>query len=181
MIHPDKIFGRLGNRLFQMAFVIAWAKDNGTDIYLQDPKYFDKHGEYIKQVFGDGIGYINKVAVHVRRGDYVGNSFYVDLSKTDYYQEAMAKFPGAEFLVFSDDIAWCKQQDVFKGCEFSEGWSELADLNRMASCAGHIIANSSFSWWGAYLAPNTKKVIAPKAWHPDGVERTKCPDTWIRI
>ena len=53
----------------------------------------------------------------------------------------------------------------------------------MAGCKGHIIANSSFSWWAAYIAPQEGKVVAPSAlnWHPDGVERTKCPKEWVRI
>jgi len=52
-------------------------------------------------------------------------------------------------------------------------------MNIMASCKGVITANSSFSWWGAYLSKG--KVIAPLAWYSDGVERTKCPNTWIRV
>ena len=51
----------------------------------------------------------------------------------------------------------------------------------MASCVGHIIANSSFSWWGAFISPYTKKVIAPKNWYTDNIERTKCPNNWIKL
>lgn len=182
MIHPDKIFGRLGNRMFQGAFMYAYAKKNGTDYYFQDTEFFAGYEGDIKLLFGSDIPRkTDMVAIHVRRGDYVNNSFYVDLTQTNYYIEAMLNFPDSKFLIFSDDIEWCKHQDMFKDCEFSEGNNELEDMNLMASCVGHIIANSSFSWWGAYISPYTKKVIYPSQWYADGIVRTKCPSEWIKI
>lgn len=176
-------FGRLGNQMFQMAFIYAWAKEHSTDIYLQDPKYFEKYANEIKALYGDitwtGDEMNDYVSIHVRRGDYVGNSFYVDLTETSYYQNAMVRFPNRKFLVFSDDITWCKKQEVFQDCEFSEGKSELGDLNLMLHCNGHIIANSTFSWWGAWLGKGT--TVCPKQWYSDGVERTVCPKEWVRI
>lgn len=182
MLHPDKIFGRLGNRLFQMAFAYAYARENAMDYYFQDEQFFKKYSHEIKALFGDNIPTrTDMVAIHVRRGDYVKNKFYVDLMETTYYEDAMAQFPGEEFLVFSDDIGWCMQQPIFMGCEFSNEKDELKDLNLMASCKGHIIANSSFSWWGAYLSPYSEKIVAPKAWYADGINRTKVPDSWLVI
>lgn len=181
MIHPDKIFGRLGNRMFQGAFMLAYAEDNGTDYYFQDPELFEHHADKIKALYrGDIPMKTSMVAIHVRRGDYVDNDFYVDLTNTNYYQDAMPEFPDAKFLVFSDDINWCKEQAIFKDCEFSEGNDEIADMNLMASCEGHIIANSSYSWWGAYISPYTKKVVYPSRWYTDGMTRTKCPKEWIK-
>jgi hypothetical protein len=181
MKKPSSIFGRLGNQMFQGAYIYAQMRDGAIDdIYVQDPKYFEKYRSEIMKLYGDGIGYKNKVAIHVRRGDYVDNPFYVDLTKTDYYKRAIAEFPDAKFLVFSDDIDFCKTYFIGEQYEFDES-NEIDALNAMASCVGHIIANSSFSWWGAYLAPYTKKVIAPKLWYTDNVERTKTPDSWIRI
>lgn len=178
MINPDKLFGRLGNRMFQMAFIMKYAKDNRTDIYFQDPKWFI--GDDIKRLFHIGIGEkIDQVAIHVRRGDYVNNPFYVDLTETDYYLRAMDLFPDSDFLVFSDDIEWCKSLSIFNDCSFSEGKDEIEDMNIMASCSGHIIANSSFSWWGAYLSPYSKKIVAPNNWYSDGEQRTICPKEWI--
>ncbi len=171
--------------MFQYAFIYAWAKEHGTDIYLQDPKYFEKYANEIKALFGDATWHdtkmIDKVSLHVRRGDYVGNTFYVDLTQTDYYQKAMTEFPGRKFLVFSDNIKWCKEQEIFKDCDFSEGRTELEDLNLMMTCMGHILANSTFSWWGAWLGKG--KVVAPSVtnWYNDGIERTVCPKNWIRI
>lgn len=186
MIEPYKLFGRLGNQMFQMAFIYAWAKEHGTDIYLQDPKYFEKYANEIKALYGDitwhDIDMIDKVSLHIRRGDYTGNTFYVNLSATDYYEKAMAEFPDRKFLVFSDDIKWCKEYfDGRDNIEFSEGRGELEDLNLMMKCDGHIIANSTFSWWGAWLGKG--KVVAPSItnWYTDGIERTVCPKHWTRI
>jgi len=181
MLKPSSIFGRLGNSLFQYAYIFAqMRKGEIPDIYLQDPKYFDDFSGDFKKLMGVTVGYVPKVAIHVRRGDYVNNPFYVDLTKTDYYPRAMEMFKGSQFIVFSDNITWCEEQEMFKGCEFFHG-TEMEDLNKMSECVGHIIANSSFSWWGAYLAPHTQKVIYPKNWYTDGISRTICPQHWICI
>jgi len=179
----DKTFGRLGNRMFQTAFFYSYARDKGIDFYYQDPVWFERYGDEIKELFKQEGEPLDYVAIHVRRGDYVNNPFYVDLTQTTYYQDAMDRFSGVKFLVFSDDINWCKAQAMFSrdNVEFSNK-TELEDFNLMTRCKHQIIANSSFSWWAAYLNPNpNKKVIAPKAWYADGVERTKCPKEWIRI
>lgn len=180
MIPFHKIYGRLGNNLFQGAYIYAQMRRGQVpDIFVQDPMYFDDYRNEIRSLFGDGITQIDKVAIHVRRGDYVNNDFYVDLSKTDYYKEAIKEFPNSEFIVFSDDIAFCKEYFKDYNFEYSEGKTELEDLNTMASCKGIIIANSSFSWWSAYLS--SAKIIAPKAWYTDGIERTKCLNEWKRL
>lgn len=163
VVKIEKMFGRLGNRLFQMATLIALASETESDIYFQDLKWFEKYEDKIRDMFGAGIGEIDKVAIHVRRGDYLLFSHqYPNLMETDYYVEAMKEFEGKKFIVFSDDIEWCKQQDIFNGCEFSEGNNEVQDLNIMASCLGIITANSSYSWWAAFLGSKDKKVICPR-------------------
>lgn len=179
MVNPDYIFGRLGNRMFQGAFLWAYAKDHETDIYFQDPKWFEGHEDEVRKLYSPGIHpRTDKVAIHVRRGDYVNNPFYVDLTETDYYEKAMAEFPDEQFLVFSDDIDWCREYFLGDEYEFDNS-SEIDALNRMASCKGIIMANSSFSWWSAFLSTDAK-VVAPKLWYSDGIERTKCLDSWIR-
>ncbi len=182
MIAPWRLFGRLGNQMFQMAFLYAYSRDANVDYYFQDEEYFSQYKDEICQLFGQDIKPIDMVAIHVRRGDYVSNPFYVDLTSTQYYWDAIKQFPvDTQFLVFSDDIEWCKTYFVGKEFTFSEDRSEIDDLNLMAGCKGIIIANSSFSWWAAYLGDQSKKVIAPKAWYTDCEERTKLPKTWIRI
>lgn len=187
MVEPYKLFGRLGNQMFQMAYILGkHFKGEIDDYFVQDPKHFDECGHYVKKMFGDDIYPIDKVAIHVRRGDYVGNQFYVDLALSDYYQKAISYFPhGTKFMVFSDDIEYCKlyfYNEKNHTFLFSEETDPVKSLNFMAGCKHQIIANSSFSWWAAYLNPNPNKiVIAPKAWYSDGVERTKCPESWLRM
>jgi len=105
-------------------------------------------------------------SVHVRRGDYVGNPDFADLSATDYYARAFAQFgPATRFVVFSDDLEWCRAKFADERFAFIEALTDIEDLFLMSWCRGHIIANSSMSWWGAWLdaSPN-KKVIAPARW-----------------
>jgi len=180
MIPIEKLGGRLGNQMFQLAFLYTHAKEEYIpDIYVQGEEYFKHYSMEIKAMFGAGISSIDQVSIHIRRGDYVNNPFYVDLMENGYYDRAMAEFPDADFLVFSDDIEWCKKQEIFAECEFSEGKTEIEDMNLMASCNGHIIANSSFSWWAAYLGKG--KVVAPLDWYTDKKERTSCPETWTKV
>ncbi len=187
MIHPDRLFGRLGNRLFQNAYIYSQKLDGIVDdIYLQDNDYFDHHREEIRKFFGTPNEIIDFVAIHVRRKDYVDNPFYVDLTKTNYYEKAMSEFPeGTNFVVISDDISWCVHnfmKDRKNVSFYVPMISEIDDFNHMSSCKAIIMANSSFSWWAAYLS-NCGKVVAPSVdnWYTDGMERTKCPDSWIRI
>lgn len=191
MINPQKIFGRLGNNMFQGAYIYAQMRKGAIpDIYLQDPAYFDEYRDEIRQLFSVKKDPVDMVAIHVRRAgnptnpdepNYSDNPFYVNLIDDGYYERAMALFPNSNFLIFSDDIEWCKNYPLFSGCEFSEGKTELEDLELMANCKGIIMANSSFSFWGAYLS-NAIKIVAPKAWYTDGNnERTKLLPEWTRI
>lgn len=193
MINIHTFSGRMGNEMFRHAYIYAQVRRGEIpDVYLQDPKYFEGFEEEIKKMFGQGIGYLEQVGVHVRRGTnplvpdepkYSDNPFYVNLGDLDYYDRAMAMFPGEKFVVFSDDPEWCK--DKWKdnpNVQVMDKEDEVVDLNLFASCKHQIIANSSWSWWGAYLNPNpAKTIVAPKQWYSDGVERTRCPSHWIRI
>ena len=85
MVKLRQLFGGLGNAMFQYAYLYGQLEDGVIpNIYLQDEKYFQKHRNKIKRLFGGGIGHIDKVSLHIRRGDYINNPFYVDLTKTDY-------------------------------------------------------------------------------------------------
>ncbi len=201
MTNPDKIFGRLSNRMFMMAALYAYCKDNDYPIFVQDEKYFKKYEKEIRQIYGEGISpnSIDMVAIHVRRAKnpinpsepaYSDNSFYIDLGhhlhedmSDNYYIRAMEMFPDEDFLVFSDDIEWCKQSPIFKGCEFFHG-TEIEDMNMMANCKHIIGANSSFSWWSAYLGDYPgRKIIMSKQWfsNPDDEKFIGIPSHWTRI
>lgn len=178
--------GRLGNQMFQLAYLYAQQRRGATpDIWLQSLEHFAGHEDYIKEVFGEGIVQNKEpfVSVHVRRGDYIKHPMFAQLWNTDYYERAMAQFPeGTRFLFFSDDINYCRTRWYGESYSYSAGRTEVEDLNLMASCHHNIIANSSFSWWAAYLNPNpNKKVIYPKAWHTDGVQRVGFPKDWVAL
>lgn len=131
----------------------------------------------------------NTVFLHIRRGDYVDYSQIHYLQDVDYYYAAyrhlnqiLQDLP-PRLLVFSDDIAWCKQQDwILKipNVEFYENEDELETLREMASCGGGaIIANSTFSWWGALLS-KSKYVYYPAKWIALDVEDL-FPKHWVKI
>jgi hypothetical protein len=130
--------------------------------------YFTPHhalSELLEKGFGDLLA-AKTCSVHVRRTDYVGNPIWPDLAADGYYERAMSQFDSdTTFVIFSDDIEWCKARFSSRSLFFVEALSAVEDLFLMARCWGHIIANSTFSWWGAWLDPNPdKKVIAPARW-----------------
>lgn len=103
------------------------------------------------------------VALHVRRTDYL-NGFFVNLNR-DYFDAAFGHFDNSRvtYLVFSDDLPWCEEMFKDKGnIEFSVGNDAIVDMCAMSLCDHNIIANSSFSFWGAFLNRNPgKKLIGP--------------------
>ena len=114
----------------------------------------------------------------------------------EYYAKALDKFKSdRNVIIFSDDTEWCKQQELFSGDRFlvseptdkySDGsYEPFVDLCIMSLCSGAIIANSSLSWWGAWLQNKRGKVVAPKQWFGTDYKdkNTKdlyCPE-WIVI
>lgn len=111
----------------------------------------------------------NSYFLHIRRGDYVGNTYH-ELNLDNYYKTAIEKMPKDSIcMVFSNDIEWCKNYDVLKDIKtiFVEE-NEVDSLNLMKNCKiGGITANSSFSWWGAYLDISRKYLYCPSSWFPD--------------
>lgn len=135
------------------------------------------------------------VCIHIRRGDYVTNpttNAYHGLCSLNYYLKSIeylvSHISNTVFFVFSDDIEWAKKN--LKGVEpvfFVENRQNLGDIQDfylMTQCKHFIIANSSFSWWGAWLSDNNEKmVIAPKTWFTaEEYDATDLvPDRWIRL
>lgn len=168
--------------------------------YLQSERYFikykeevmqyfklkDEHRDYIRNKYGPLLAHSNTCSVHVRRTDYLKLQQHHPVLSLDYYKEAMNKFPDALFLIFSDDIAWCKDNLKFDNTQFIEGENPIVDMYLMSMCKNNIIANSSFSWWSAWMnGTPDKKVIAPKAWfgpaYRDMSTNDLLPETWIKI
>lgn len=143
---------------------------DGIDLhgYFQSYKYFDAiKDEILKDfTFKNPIEnpYSNYVSVHVRRGDYVIKQDSHPLCSIDYYKDAMSRYTNYTFVIFSDDIPWCKEQEIFKDCLFSERENNIEDLQLMSEADHNIIANSSLSWWAAYLNKKGGDVICPEKW-----------------
>lgn len=129
------------------------------------------------------------VAVHVRRGDYLTSELHANLS-LNYYAEAFAQFRGDNyaFLVFSDDMEWCRQAFGRRAnVYFAQPASHYADMCAMSLCAHNIVANSSFSAWGAMLNRNPrKKVVCPGRFLKEDnrlayVNHAWFPDDWVPL
>ena len=179
------------------------------DGYWQNAAYFQDFEEIIRndlalqsrletsaEIFKEKIlKFTCPVAVHIRRGDYLSKkvSAMFKVLSLDYYKTAMEEIskshPEALFIVFSDDIDWVKGQfgSLKYTFEYVDGnHTGYEDLHLMTLCHHHIIANSTFSWWGAWLSNAVdKQVIAPKQWGlSDSVNRITggiIPAQWIRI
>ena len=204
--------------------------------YLQSHKYFNDYKEEIASYFtpkehvvhhtkNKYEGHKNKTSIHVRRTDYITLQDYHVLLDMDYYEKAIDLIGKDEnFLVFSDDIEWCKENFKDYNCEYVEERphnknsicgiqdanmlgiksekeedslkykkEDVAELFLMSTCENNIVANSSYSWWAAYLNTNhNKKIIAPKNWFTerriaqvykdkDNYMKHRVPDDWILV
>lgn len=196
-------------RRFYVAFDPSILTRKGAvylDGYFQSEKYFSDYTDRIREDFtvvtelSSDANVVAKalqrdskaVALHVRRGDYVSNTEFGNIADTAYYARAIAamreRIPDPHFYVFSDDIMWCKQNLPLSGGAVFVSKPDMHDyeeLTLMSMCKHNIIANSSFSWWGAWLNRNPEKVvIAPATWsnlHDDTWYRDIIPDSWIRV
>lgn len=182
------------------------------NIYLkgfwQTEKYFKDDESLIRKEFQfkhaakgknkvilEGIRNSNSVSVHIRRGDYVKvkatNNFH-GTCNVNYYAKAIKyiykNVSQPTFYIFSDDPAWCKKNLRFQSkaifVDHNTGDSSWEDMRLMSNCKHNIIANSSFSWWAAWLNANPDKIIiSPKSWFRDKTVDTRdvVPSTWIKL
>lgn len=129
------------------------------------------------------------VCVHVRRGDYLTDSFF-DVCPVEYYQNAFQKLlylvPDAQIFVFSDDLAWVKQHIQFPSPTILvAGNPDYEDFRLMSMCRYFIIANSTFSWWSAWLSDYSNKIVyAPKKWFADDIDKDTSdliPTSWVQV
>lgn len=169
--------------------------------YWQSEKYFSSISNILRLEFAlksplsvratqylDAISCCNSVSIHIRHGDYLINKSH-EICSIEYYDKAISfiykNVVDPHFFIFSDDIAWIKNNfSKINNSTIIELGVDTEELILMKSCKHNIIANSTFSWWGAWL--NTYKdkiVIAPRKWFIDECMKTDdlIPDTWIKI
>jgi len=140
------------------------------------------------------IANTQSVSLHLRRGDYVSDSKtgkIMDACPLEYYHEAIGyiaeRVEHPVFYVFSDDMAWVRQNlSVTFPCIYVDHnrlTESYIDMQLMSLCRHHVIANSSFSWWGAWLNSNQEKlVVAPRRWFRNGIDdRDLIPSEWVRL
>lgn len=160
--------------------------------HFQTERYFRHIGKEIKQELRFRSGIVKKattpiptgaVALHVRRG--TNTDFHPELP-LGYYRRALKEFPTQPIVIFTNAPDWVRKQSLFQGERFtlSEGMSNYADLYLMTKCYGHITANSSYGWWGAWLA-ESNKVVAPKEYWYNSLFKLNqtdlYPKDWIKV
>jgi len=166
--------------------------------YWQSEKYFKKYEDIIREelIPSSEIQFkllekyndlnSNSVSLHVRRGDYVRQQGHHPLQPIEYYKNAIIQIGDYDVLyIFSDDIQWCMENLNFKNMVFVNNDSDEEDIWHMSMCKHNIIANSSFSWWGAWLNSNPdKKVITPITWFGPNIQvptNDIIPNEWIKL
>lgn len=133
---------------------------------------FDKKLDMKNERIRDLICKTNSVSLHIRRGDYLGNKTVENICTNIYYKNAveyiMKNVQNPKFFIFSNDIEWCRENFLLDNVVYvdNSGENSYKDMLLMSKCKHNIIANSTFSWWGAYLNTNSSKIII-------------CPDRWF--
>ena len=186
--------------------VLNWKGNIFLDGYFQSPQYFETNRKILLNEFTlvnplspAGTTYetqiqtTTSVSLHVRRGDYIKNPRVLaefGVCSLSYYQTAIAHIktthPNSTFFVFSDDITWVRENlDIGSDAVFVSDATitDYQELILMSKCEHNIIANSSFSWWGAWLNQNYDKiVITPTPWFETAAfDKNLIPQTWIQL
>ena len=170
--------------------------------YFQNEKYFSKISAQLRSQYIPQISVNppfekteNTVSVHVRRGDYISNAAaatHHGVTDLDFFKAAFSRVEERvtqpHYVIFSDDIEWCKTEFAFLPhktfIEPRENARECEDLFWMSQCTHHIISNSSYSWWGAWLNSNlSKMVICPAKWIASQTtpKNDVVPTDWIQL
>jgi hypothetical protein len=165
----EKYFINYRNKLLELFEI-----DDKTKNFL-----FKKYRDILNQ---------NTCSIHVRRGDYLGLPNHHPTQPIQYYEQAITLIgEDKHYIIFSDDIKWCEENfNLLKNKTFISGNQDYEDLYLMSMCKNNIIANSTFSWWGAWLNNNeNKQVIIPSKWF--GISNSHLNtndlycDKWIKI
>lgn len=193
-------FDKVNNKIFSSSKNTYISGYWQSDIYFSDIEnelrkelIINSEKIQITQNLFDQINRENSIGVHVRRGDYVSNPIYSEKFGTcslKYYNEALLYInnhvKNPIFYIFSDDIKWCEENlKIDQEHSFVQSKSDIEDFYLLSKCKHQIIANSSFSWWAAWLNDNKRKiVIAPKQWLLNSnrnQENPRLPSNWIKL
>ena len=166
--------------------------DHCRSLILKEFQFSEKHLSEKTKDIARKIKDCNSISVHVRRGDYLNGFYYELLGKVcdmNYYKRATdivkSKVLDPHFFVFSDDQDFISDNFELGNTDiitFNRGKDSWQDMYLMSICKHNIIANSTFSWWGAWLNNNSKKiVVAPDRWFADKVDDEIIPPEWLRI
>lgn len=152
--------------------------------YFQSWKYFENVDETIRYYFDLNMSKEEKnaISIHVRRGDYLNLQYIHPVLEMDYYEKAIEYFGKKEtYFIFSDDPIWCKNNFKSGNFIFDMGTPEILAFHEMSLCKHHIIANSSFSWWAAFLDSKIDKTIIAPSVYIVGEETLddRIPKGWI--
>ncbi len=153
---------------------------------------YGQHNNEENQSMLDKIKSLNAISLHVRRGDYVNLTHIHGLCDLNYYKRTIdyiaSRVQNPHFFVFSDDIPWVREnlkiEYPFDVVDINDGKTAFCDIWLMKHCQHNIIANSSFSYWGAWLNENPDKfVVAPQIWFVENNDSFKdiVPKGWIRL
>jgi hypothetical protein len=189
---PSKFIREMQHNYAPIPWEEDWRNYNVQFItgYYQSEKYFKHRRKEILELFNIPYSPLNMVSIHVRRGDYLTIPGKHINFNDEYFEKAYDFFHNQHgcdsFLVFSDDIEWCKKYFGDKGYHFSySSASPLMDLSLMSSCKHHINSSSTFSWWGSWLTHDPESiVITPKEWFQwSQSENTEdiIPEGWIKL
>lgn len=162
------------------------------DVILQTfrfPTFVDDRNREIAQ----RLQSTNSIAIHVRRGDYTKDKLFHDICDLNYYRKAISHLQqhvgGDLYCIFSDDMRWCREHiaplladKVIIYVDWNRGENSVQDIHLMSLCSHNIIANSSFSWWGAWLNQHPGRlVVAPWKWLHISGTHSPVPDDWTRL
>lgn len=149
------------NGYFQSEKYFLEFKDEIKKLFLPSTELIKKIHEINKTKFNLDLINDNTCSIHIRRGDYLKFPDHHPTQNMNYYTRAIKKMPkDSIFLIFSDDINWCKTvfpNDMPEKFKFIEGNTDYEDLILMSTCKNNIICNSTFSWWAAWLNQNLEK------------------------
>lgn len=171
-------------------------KYNDADLfgYFQSIKYWKHCEEEIRKMFKPNekiqaiidkqadFSKINSCSIHVRRTDYLELKDYHPSLPLDYYTKAIEKAKADLYIVFSDDIEWCKENIKGENFIYFNSGIDILDWFVASTCKNHIIANSSFSWWYSFLSEREgKTVYAPskKMWFGGGYAHNSVDDLYL--